>query len=287
MRNCLILLLLLASGAAYSQVRPFDNSKAILPWIYNPAANLSHDFQAYAGYDGRGSGNFMPQSVVAGLRMPVQGGKKFRNRGPSSMMGVQLLSTSYDLLKSSTISASFGHEIPLTREVRISMGLGAGIFNMRYNHDALVYLDQQDPLINDGENLFNIHLNAGFSLTIQERFFAHVAAPYLIKDNKANPGEVMVRTGYSFPLNADLNLITAASLDTYNHDLIYGADIRAEWRKMVSFMMGADRNKYHGGILLDIKPFSLGYTFGQNYRAITDYVPSHQISVFSRIGLSR
>ncbi len=287
MRIHLTFLLLLASCAAYSQVRPFDNSKAILPWLYNPAVNLSQNLQAYAGYDGRGSGNFMPQSLVAGMRMPVQGAKQFRNRGPATMMGIQLLSTSQNLIKSSTTNATFGHEIAITRDMRVAMGLGGGIFNMRYNYDALVYMDQQDPLLNEGEDLFNIHLNAGVSFVITDKFFFQVAAPYLVKDKKANPGEVMIRTGYSFPLNEELSLIAAASLDTYNHDLIYGADLRAEWRKLISFMVGADRNKCHGGILLDIKPFSLGYTYGQNYRAISDYVPCHQISVFSDIKLSR
>ncbi|MGC1244215.1 MAG: type IX secretion system membrane protein PorP/SprF [Chryseosolibacter sp.] len=285
MRNFFIILLLLASGTAYSQIRAFDNSKAVLPWLYNPAASLSHDFQAYIGYDGRGNGNFMPQSVVAGLRMPVQGGKRFRHKGPSSMMGVQLLNTSHDLLKSSTINASFAHEIPVSREVTVAMGVGAGIFNMRYNYDALVYMDQQDPLLNNGENFFNIHLNAGFSLVMKEKFFVHLAAPYLIKDERANIKEVVFRMGYSFPLNADLSLIAAGSLDTYNHNLIYGGDIRAEWRKMISLMAGADRYKYHGGILLDIKPFSLGYTYGLNFKDVIDYVPAHQIAVFSNIPL--
>lgn len=285
MKNVLIIVLLLTSSVANAQIRAFDNSKSVLPWIYNPAADLSHDFQAYIGYDGRGSGNFMPQSVVAGLRMPVQGGKRLRNRGPSSMMGVQLLNTSHDLLKSSTINASFAHEIPLSREVRVAMGVGAGIFNMRYNYDALVYMDQQDPLLNSGENFFNIHLNAGFSLVMQDRFFIQLAAPYLIKDQRANIKEIIFRMGYVFPLNADLNLITAASLDTYNHNVIYGGEIRAEWRKMVSFMAGADRYKYHGGILLDIKPFSLGYTYGLNFKDVMDYVPAHQLSVFTNIPL--
>lgn len=287
MRKYLTILLLLVTCAAYPQIRPFDNSKAILPWLYNPAANLSQELQAYAGYDGRGSGNFMPQSILAGVRMPVQGAKQFRNHGPATMMGVQVLSTSQNLIKSSTINATFGHEIPLTREVRMAMGLGAGIFNMRYNYDALVYMDQQDPLLNEGQDIFNIHLNAGVSLVITETFFVQIAAPYLVKDKKANLGEIMIRTGYSFPLNEEFNLIAAASLDTYNHDLIYGGDLRAEWRKLISFMIGADRNKYHGGILLDIKPFSLGYTFGQNYRIITDHVAAHQISVFTNIKLSR
>lgn len=287
MQKHLTILLLLASCSAYPQIRPFDNSKAILPWLYNPAANLSQEFQAYAGYDGRGSGNFMPQSVIAGMRIPVQGAKQFKNRGPATMMGIQLLSTSQNLVKSSTINATFGHEIPITRDMRMAMGLGGGIFNMRYNHDALVYMDQQDPLLNEGQDIFNIHLNAGVSFVITDKFFFQVAAPYLVKDKKANLGEVIVRTGYSFPLNEQFVLIAAASLDTYNHDLIYGGDLRVEWRKLISFMVGADRNKYHGGILLDIKPFSLGYAYGQNYRAINDYVPAHQISVFTNIKLAR
>ena len=287
MKKFLFILLLAASLHSYAQIRPFDNSKPILPWIYNPAADLSHDFQAYLAYDGRGSGNFMPQSVVAGLRMPMQGAKRFRRHGPSSMMGVQLLNTSQDLVRSSTIQASFSHEIPLTRKTKVALGLGAGVFNMRYDDDNLVYMDAHDPLLNNNGSIFNMHLNAGVSLVVEEKFFAQVAAPYLIKDERVNWNEVIVRVGYSLPLNADVTLIAAGNLDTYNRNLIYGADLRAEWRKMISVLAGADRYKFHGGLLLDIKPFSLGYTYAMNYHTSFDHIPTHQISVLSTLSSSR
>src|SRR5687768_166041 len=94
MRNFTLLLLLFCSGSTFCQIRPFDNSKAIMPWIYNPAMNFTKNFQAYIGYDGRGNSSFMPQSVVAGFRMPTHHGRRDRHKGAPTMIGVQLLTTS-------------------------------------------------------------------------------------------------------------------------------------------------------------------------------------------------
>lgn len=283
MRNLAILLFLLSSGISYSQIRAFDNSKATLPWIYNPASDFSKEFQAFIGYDGRGNSSFTPQSIVAGLRMPVQHGPKYRNRGPSTMIGVQMLNISQDMVKSSTINASFGHQIILSKKLRLAMGLGAGIFNMKYNNDDLIYIDQNDPLLTNGENFFNVHLNAGFSFIVEDMLLVNLASPYLIKDNQANVKEIILRVSYILELNPDVKLITSGNLDTFNNNLIYGGDIRAEWRSMLSLIAGADRYKYHAGLLVDVKPLTFGYTYGQNYGNIFGYVPSHQISVLTHL----
>ena len=286
MRNFAILAILLSSGVAHAQMRAFDNSKAILPWIYNPASDFTMDFQAYVGYDGRGNSSYTPQSIIAGLRMPVERGRRrrsSRDRTPSSMIGVQMLNVSQDMLKTSTINASFAHQVVLSKKVRLAMGLGAGIFNMEYDTDDLVYFDQNDPLLGNGESFFNVHLNAGFALIVEDMLVINLASPYLIKDNRANVKEIIFRVSHILTLAADVKMITSANLDTYNNNLIYGGDVRMEWKGMVSVMAGADRYKYHGGLLLNIKPFSLGYAYGQNYRNTFGYVPSHQISIFSHI----
>lgn len=283
MRNLIILLLILGSCIAKAQIRAFDNSKSVMPWLYNPAASFSKDFQAYIAYDGRGNSSFMPQSIVAGLRMPVMHGKRYMHRNPTTMIGVQLLNTNQDMLKSSTINASFAHQIEMNKTTKLALGLGAGIFNMRYNYGDLVYLDQQDPLLGNGENFFNIHLNAGISFVLEDRFMATLAAPYLLKDGRANINEIILRLSYNFTVNPDFNLITSANLDTYNKNMIYGGDVRAEWRKIISVLAGADRYKYHAGLLLDIKPICIGYTYGQNFNPELGNVASHQITIFSHI----
>lgn len=283
MKNLIILVLWLSFGVAGAQIRAFDNSKALLPWIYNPSADFTDGFQAYAAYDGRGNGNVMPQSVVAGLRLPVNKGRKNLRRGPKTMMGIQVLKTSQDMLSASTITATFAHQIPVTTKVRLAFGLGAGIFEMKYNYDALDYIDQQDPLLNNGVNFFNFHLNAGFSLLVEDKVIITLAAPALIKDHRANPQEIIFRTSYVVALNQEVNLITSANLDTYNRSLIFGGDLQMEWRKMVSAFAGADRYKFYGGASLQIKPFSVGYCYGMNYSHLMDYVPAHQISVSSSL----
>lgn len=283
MRNSIILLLLLFSGVVHAQIRPFDNSKSIMPWLYNPAANFSKDFQAYIAYDGRGNSSFMPQSIVAGLRMPVLHGKRYMHRNPTTMIGVQLLNTTQDMLNSFTINASFAHQIEMNESMKLALGLGAGIFNMRYSYSDLVYIDQQDPLLGNGENFFNIHLNAGISLVVKDKLSISLAAPYLLKDSRANINEIILRISYIFAINPDLNFITSANLDTYNKNMIYGGDVRAEWRKIISVLAGADRYKYHAGLLLDIKPICIGYTYGQNFGDDLGNVASHQISIFSHI----
>jgi hypothetical protein len=274
-------LLLLLSSMAMAQIRPFDNSKAILPWLYNPAVNFTKDFQVYVGYDGRGSSSFTPQSVVAGLRMPVVHGKG--SRSPHTMIGVQVLNTKQDLLKQSTINATFSHQIDINKTTRLSLGMGAGIFSMNYNLDDLVYIDQQDPLLNNAGSFYNVHLNAGAALVLADKFFVNLAAPYLLKDSRANFEEIILRMSYLFPLGQDVKIIPSLNLDTYNKNMIYGGDLKVEWRKVISVLAGADRFKYHGGILLDVKPVCIGYTYGQNFDSQLGNIASHQISVYSHI----
>lgn len=280
-RNLIIIALLLCAHAGYSQIRPFDNSKSILPWIYNPTADFSTDLQAYVGYDARGNSSFTPQSVVAGLRMPVLGTGRPRRGGGTGVMGVQVLNTSQSILNSLTVNVNFAHQVAVNNNIKMSLGLGAGIFNMTYDYDALVYFDSGDPLLNNGENIFNMHLNAGFSLVMDDKLFINLAAPYLLKDKEANVKEIIFRAGYTFPVNPDVKLTAAANVDTYNDNMIYGGDLRLEWREMISLLAGADRYKYHGGLLLSFKSFTCGYTYGMNYNSLLDNVESHQLSVMS------
>ena len=84
-----------------------------------------------------------------------------------------------------------------------------------------------------------------------------------------------------------MRLISSANLDTYNNNnMIFGADVRAEWRQMISLLAGADRYKYHAGLLFDVKQFKLGYTYGQNYNNMLNHITSHQICVLSHIPYS-
>jgi hypothetical protein len=281
MKKNITALLLLLSSMSMAQIRPFDNSKAILPWLYNPAVNFTKDFQVYFGYDGRGSSSFMPQSVVAGLRMPVVHEKGSRNA--HTMIGIQVLNTKQDLLKQSNINVTFAHQIDINKTTRLALGMGAGIFSMKYNLDDLVFLDQHDPLLNNTGSFYNVHLNAGAALVLSDKFFVNLAAPYLLRDSRTNLKEIILRMSYKFPVGPDVNVIPSLNLDTYNKNMIYGGDVRVEWHKLISVLAGADRFKYHGGILLDIKPVCFGYTYGQNFDPQLGNIASHQISVYSHI----
>jgi len=282
MKKSITISLLLLSSMAMAQIRPFDNSKAILPWLYNPAVGFGKDVHAYLGYDGRGSSNFIPQSVVAGLRMPVQVGRA-TDRNPHTMIGGQVLSTKQDLIKQYTINATFGHQIDINKTMRLAMGMGAGFFSMNYDLNELVYLDQQDLLLTNAGPVYNVHLNAGVALVWADKLFVNFATPYLVKDGRANFNEIILRLSYAFPVTPDINVIPAFNLDTYNKNLIYGADVRVEWRKLISVLAGADRFKYLGGILVDVKPVSFGYTYGQNFDKELGSVASHQVSVYGYI----
>lgn len=287
MKKLIVIFLLLSTGIAYAQIRAFDNSKAMLPWLYNPSVDFSEDFQAYFAYAGGGNSNFTPQSILAGTRIPVLlPGRKNIEREQNTvkgMMGVQVLSTSQDLLNDLNVNVNLAQQIPINKRLKLAMGLGVGIHNIGYDYDALVYIDQQDPLLLNAEDYFGFHLNAGFSLVMDERIYINLATPYLLKYNRINIDEIILRVGYIFYINQDFYLLTSANLDTQNHDLIYGGDIRAEIRKMVSVVVGADRYKYHCGLLLNFKPFALGYAYGQNYKSALSNLAPHQISVISSI----
>jgi len=295
MKNIILILLLFCCKTAYSQIRAFDNSKAILPWIYNPSVDLNEDLQVYLGYDGRGNSEFTPQSVLAGIRIPVlRGGKNRMEEGKSrgkglqtvkSMIGAQVLNTSQDLLSDLNVQVNFAQLVSISERFQLALGLGAGINHQRYEYDALNYLDQQDVLLINAQNSTGFHLNAGLSVVMDNRLFINLAAPYLLKNGGNNIDEIILRAGYDFPINQDVKLIAAGSLDTQNRDLIYGADIKVEIRKMVSILAGADRRQFFGGLLLNFKPISLGYTYGQNFESVLNNINSHQISLIS--GISR
>ena len=272
---------MLGSGAAYAQMRAFDNSKEILPWIYNPAASFSDDVQAYAGYDGRGSNSFTPQSILAGIRMPLGRSNDPRHRGQSAIAGFQVLNTSQTLVNTLTVNLNFAQQIMINSNTKLAFGVGAGIYNMQYDQDALVYMDAQDPLLSTGDNLFNLHLNAGLSLDIANKLFFNVAAPYLVKNGGLNIKEMILRAGYIFPINEEYRLIPAVNLDTYNNNMIYGGDLRLEWRKTLSVMAGADRYKFHGGVMLNVSSFAFGYTYGQNISDELNNIQSHQLSIIA------
>lgn len=265
------------------QIRAFDNSKAILPWIYNPTAEMPTDLQVYAGYDGRGKGDFTPQSFLAGARMPIAANRSPISRSASGLAGFQIINTSQTLLNTLTVNLNYAHQLWLNNSTMIAFGVGGGIYSMRYDYDALVYMDSQDQLLNNGENLFNLHLNIGASLVMDDKLFINVAVPYLLKDDNANFDEIIVRAGYALELDEGIKLIPAANLDTYNGNLIYGGDLRLEWRKTLSFMVGADNYKYHGGVMLNFDAFAFGYTYGQNYSKALNSIQAHQITLLGSL----
>lgn len=273
------LLILFNAVAALSQVRPFDNSKAILPWIYNPTAQMPTDLQAYVGYDGRGKGNFTPQTFLAGARMAIAGRNSPVSRRASGVAGVQVLNTSQTLINTLTVNLSYAQQLWLNNNTMVAFGLGGGIYSMSYDHDELVYMDGDDNLLKNGENLLSLHLNTGISLVMNDKLFVNLAAPNLLKNEGINIKEIIVRAGYAFDITQEVKLIPSANLDTYNGNMIYGGDVRMEWRKILSFIAGADVYKYHGGLLLDLEAFAFGYTYGRNYSKAINSIQSHQISI--------
>lgn len=288
MKKFIILLAFLGAIRAEAQLRAFDNSKSFVPWIYNPAVNLNNDLQAYVGYDGRGNSNFTPQSIVAGIRMPVlPGGRHARRNELLGMLGVQMLNTNQDILKSSTVHISYAHHVYLSKQTKLGFGIGAGIFNLSYNTGSLVYVDQQDPLLNNGANLVHMHLNTGVSLVFKDVFLISFAAPYLVKDNATNIDEIIFRSSYRLTLNRDFTFVPAVNLDTYNRTVIAGADVRLEWRKAVALLLSGDNYKYAAGMHMNLKNFSLGYMYGENFNAALARVPAHQIVLHTNLPMRR
>ncbi|EMR02290.1 type IX secretion system membrane protein PorP/SprF [Cesiribacter andamanensis] len=273
-------LLLLSAGGLQAQIRAFDNSRALMPWMYNPAAELPTEHSAYMGYDARGNSSVTPHSILAGLRMPVLGETRGRGqRGPSGVVGLQALNTSQSFANALTVSLSYAHQLALTDKLKMGVGVGMGIFNFSFDQSQLVYMDQQDPFFNNGNRLFNLHVQTGIALVADDRLFLQLAAPDLLRNNRANMGELVVRTGFVLPLNPQLKLIPALNLDTYNASLIYGGDLRLEWRNMFSLLAGADRYKLHGGMQLRYKSMGFGYVYGQNLSGLYNHIESHQITL--------
>ncbi len=296
MKKLILILTMAVQLPLYGQIRPFDNSKAILPWIYNPSAStFIHDYQPYFGYDGRGTSNFTPQSFVAGIRIPLMqkridapkssGRRSVRNRTKvaTAVAAAQVLNTTQSLYNTTTVQVSYAHRVALNERMTLALGMGLGIYNADYDYNALVYMDPNDPLLNQSDRLFGLHLNAGFTFTLDRRLFVNLAAPYLLRDKQANFDEIILRVGYPFYLGRDMVLTAAANLDTYNHNLIYGADIQVQWKEMISLLIGGDRYKYQAGVLFQVAGFALGYTYGQNFQPVQGQLATHQISLFGNV----
>jgi hypothetical protein len=267
---------------SFAQLRPFDNSRTLSPWMYNPAASFTGDFQAILAYDGRNSNSFTPQSLFAGVRIPVLYSGRDR-RKPASMIGAQFLRTSQDLVQSSLLSGNFSYQVPLSKRLRAATGLGAGMSILNYNYDNLVFLDQQDPLLGNGVSFFNMHLNAGLSLVLDERLTLSAALPYILRENNLNLNEWIIRAAYEAQLGNDFDFLIAANLDTYNRNKIIGGDLRLQWNKTIAVLAGTDNFKAYSGVTLRFETISFSYTYGINYSSMLNRIPNNQIMLMMSV----
>lgn len=265
-----------------AQLRPFDNSRTLAPWMYNPAASFSADFQTILAYDGRNSNTFTPQSLFAGVRIPVLYAGRDR-RKPASMIGAQLIRTTQDLIQSSLLAGNFSYQVPVSKRVRAAAGLGAGMSMLNYNYDNLQYLDQQDPLLGNGVSFFNVHLNAGLSVVVDERLTFSAALPYMLRENKPNLEEWIIRAMYEAPIGSQMDLLIAGNLDTYNRNTIAGGDVRLTWNKTFALLAGADNFKAYSGVTLRFETIFFSYTYGINYSNMLNRIPNNQIMVMLSI----
>jgi len=279
---CLILAMLLNSQQAYAQLRPFDNSRTMSPWLYNPAAAFTGDFQSVIAYDGRNTNSFTPQSIMAAVRIPVIYAGRDR-RKPASMVGAQYLRTSQDIVSSSVLSGNFSYQVPISKRVRAAIGLGAGMSMLNYNYENLVFVDQQDPLLGNGVDFFNMHLNAGFSIVIDERLTFSAALPYILRENKTNFGEIIVRAMYDAAISNDLELQIAGNLDTYNQNMIAGGDLSLQWKKTLGLLAGADNFKAYSGLSIRLETIHFSYTYGINYSNLLNRLPNNQVMIMLSI----
>lgn len=60
--------------------------------------------------------------------------------------------------------------------------------------------------------------------------------------------------------------------------MIYGGDLQLEWKESISLLIGADRFKYYGGVLVGLDGFAFGYSYGLNHQSVLNHFESHQIS---------
>lgn len=281
-RVMFILLFLLLSNSLCAQYRPFDNSRAIAPWIYNPSASFATETQVYLGYDGRGSNSQTPQTLMGGLRFPVLYAGRDRRR-PAAMAGVQYLKVTQDILNHSVISGNFAYQVPISRRVRAALGVGSGISTLKYNYEKLVYLDASDPLIGSGVNFFNIHLNAGISVVLDEKLTLSLSNPYMLKENKLNIREIIARATYKADVSENMSLLIGANVDTYNRNQIIGGDLRAAWKKSFTVIAGADNYKFYSGLSVSMDYLTIGYTYGYNYSKLFSNFANNQIVMLIEI----
>ena len=134
--------------------------------------------------------------------------------------GVMLNTSEFGAFKKSEISATYALHFPITREIRLSFGLSAGLNNFGFDESKTQVIEANDPIYNSyfigqNQNLFNV--NSGAYL-YSDRFFVGYSANQILQ-NKLELSELksagdvaaismhhFIMAGYNYDLNNNVRI---------------------------------------------------------------------------------
>ena len=141
----------------------------------------------------------------------------YRFSGNKTAIGINLGYDKFGATGSLDAMANYAYYVPLTRKLKLAMGLRAGVNNATLNTIGLTAWDENDPIIGAGDiSVVSPKVGAGFQL-VSKRFYGGFSVPDIIGSDNYNlygnrdlsfskkKRNYMLMSGYKFRVNDSYN----------------------------------------------------------------------------------
>lgn len=187
-------------------------------------------------------------------------------------LGLNVMTDKAGPLRNTHITGSYAYQITVFPNVKLSMGLKAGISSYNAATGSVQVNDPSDPNFQTDEQRVSPNLGVGFYL-YSKQYYAGFSVPKLIEPrlNKEyreskepyNP-QFYLMGGYNFPINNDWEFLPSALMGIMGGSPI-SADFTAQFMYLKRFYFGTHyRIGDAGGLFVNAKitdDFTFGYAF--------------------------
>ncbi|WP_026462567.1 PorP/SprF family type IX secretion system membrane protein [Adhaeribacter aquaticus] len=140
---------------------------------------------------------------------------------PHQGVGIMALTDKTGPLRRSNIMGTYAYHLPISREFKVAVGVGAGMLNSRFNpSEATMVIDGDPAITSDYVNYTYFDLNVGTWIYSKD-FFLGLSGAQLLKSrgdlNAAENGSRLQKhyfatIGYRFQVSQDLTLIPSTMI---------------------------------------------------------------------------
>ncbi|MFN6946932.1 MAG: type IX secretion system membrane protein PorP/SprF [Cytophagaceae bacterium] len=208
---CFLALTQKATGQQIPHISQFMHNQL----VYNPAAAGMHETQFNTNVLSR-----IQWSSIKGAPLTHLFWSDYRFPGDRMALGVNVMQESFGAHKNTDLLGNFSYNIPLTRKLKLAMGLRLGASFYRYNPSMLSNVwDDGDPLLFfDSRNSTLPKAGAGFQLQSKNMYLGFSAPDLIVSDrddifdNKdlslfQKRRNYILMGGYTIKLNDSYNLL--------------------------------------------------------------------------------